>query len=229
MKKLIVIFILITAAISSSCKKMDLSGGFNWGNINYSLNYSYFDSTAMNIIKLPLGRYFIYKDAVSGQTDSVIATQSTDTSAVQQAGPGYPVTYIYSMYKLKLTNVSGAVPQTWFSGTAITDFPPNSGSAPVSVKDSVFSFTNETNNLPAFWYPLQSSGLMQYTFLPALIIEGHTYTEVHQFFVSNGLPASNTNYQETVFYWVKGTGIIKKMVTNGASVKTSLLLRSGKI
>lgn len=229
MKKYIVNFMLLTAVISSSCKKMDLPRTFNWGGINFSLNYSYFDSNAVNLIKLPVGAYFIYKDEVSGQTDSVIVTQSTDTSAVQQAGPGYPVTYIYSMYKLKLTSVSAAAPQVWFSGSAITDFPQNSGSAPVSVKDSVFSFIDETNSLPAFWYPLQLSGLMQYAFLPSLIIEGHSYTEVHQFLVSNGLPASDINYRKTVFYWVKGTGIIKKMITTGAASKTLLLLRCGKI
>jgi hypothetical protein len=229
MKKLSICFLCCIAAIITSCKKLELTGGGGWGGFNFSINSSYFDSYAIDIIRIPAGRYYIYKDAVSGQTDSVIVSQSTDSSAVQQAGPGYPVTYIYSMYKLKLTSVSGAVPQTWFSGSAMSDYPQSSGNISNPVKDSVFSFTNEANNLPAFWYPLQSSGLMQYTFLPSLTIEGYTYTEVHQFSVTNGLPAADAKYQETAFYWVKGTGIIKKMSTTGTSVKTYLLLRYGKI
>lgn len=221
--------LLCTAAVITSCKKPDFSLGANLGSWNFSVNYSFFDADAMNIIRIPAGRYYIYKDAGTGQTDSVIVSQSTDTSAVQQAGPGFPVTYIYSMYKLKLTSVSGAAPQIWFSGTAKSDYPQSSGNIPNPVKDSVFSFTNDADNIPVFWYPLQSSGLMQYSFLPVLIIEGHSYTEVHQFSVSSGLPAFDSNYKETAFCWVKGTGIIKKTVTTGASVKALLLLRYGKI
>lgn len=229
MKKPSTFFLLCAAVFITSCKKPEFSINSNQGSWYFLMKHSYFDSTGINIVKIPAGNYFIYKDAGSGQTDSVIVTQSIDSVALQLAGPGSPFPYFFSIYKLKLTSVSGSLPQIWFSGTAISDYPLNSSTISDPVKDSVFSFTNESNTLPAFWYPLQSSVLMQYNFFPALTIEGHTYTEVHQFSANNGLAASDPAYNETIFCWVKGIGIIKKVIVTGTSVKTFLLLQFGKI
>jgi len=63
--------------------------------------------------------------------------------------------------------------------------------------------------------------------MPSVNIEGKTYTDVHSFFSSNGLPASNPGYLATTFWWVKGIGIIKREIKTNNSVKTSLLLRHG--
>lgn len=211
-------FALITALVSfTSCGKEDLSPG----SINYtgfSIPNFYFYSGTLEYVHLPVNRHFIYKDAATGSTDSVIVSQSIVTKEITSVAP----LYTYEKYALTL---SGTMNPTWFNGIA------NCHSFPgYSLADNVdpnFSLSNEQYGLPAFWYPFTSAGALQYTFIPALTIEGISYTGVNEFSASNGLQTSDANYLQIVHYWVKGIGIIKKEVHTNSSVKTYLLLRYG--
>ena len=230
MRKYLLYFLLLSSIIFVSCEKDGLDlGGLNFTGFTITFNSSTFDSNAIKIIKLPVGRYFIYKDQTSGFTDSVLVTQSLDSFGFQSVGPGYPVSYFYSIFKLTLTSFSGATPHTWFNGTTASDFPPYSGTTTISVVDSNFQLSNEQLHLSAFWYPLQSAGLMQYTFYPSMTVEGNNYSSIHQFSVTNGLLPSDPNFKQTLFFWVKEIGIIKRVITTGTYSETALLMRYGKI
>lgn len=233
MKKIIFYCFTVLAFLTTSCSKDDiainLSGG--WGGWNIpTFNWSDFDTSAIQYIKLPAKRYYIYKDPLLGTTDSVVVTQSTDSSAFQTAGPGYPFTYIYSIYKLTLTSFTTTTNTIWYTGTALCDFPagyvlPTSGTA--KIMDSNFILAGAPGSLPAFWHPFVTNGMNQYTYIPSLTIEGFNYAAVHKFFTTNGLQPTDINYTSAEFCWVKGIGIIKKEIRTYNSIKTSLLIRYG--
>lgn len=221
------IFYLITGItfLFISCKKNDFKG-LNFPVFSgITLNVINFDTNALSFIILPANRYFIYKDSSNGITDSVVVKQTNVESVLQQSvqNPPTPV-FFYSKYTLILEKISGATNQIWYKGIARCDS--QYTAAPVSI-DSNFVLSNEQTNLPAFWYPFKSSGTMQYTLIPILTIENSTYTTVHKFSATNGLQFSDINYQATIYYWVKGTGIIKKEIISNNSVKTYLLIRYG--
>jgi hypothetical protein len=231
MKKFIFNCLTVSVLLLASCKKLDLSGdfgGFNWGGLgNIRFSGSSFDTSALNYIQLPFNRYFIYKDPSTGSTDSVVITQSIDSFSLQPIGPGYPLAYFLHTFKLTLTGFSGTPNQTWYKGSASTNFPPGLATTSIHIIDSIFSLSNEQTNLPGFWYPFISSALNQYAFIPSLTFEGRTYTAVHSFSSSNGLQPTDINYQASLFCWVKGVGIIKREIRTFNSVKTSLLVRYG--
>ena len=236
MKKLIFYCLAASVLLLASCEKPDLSSDFNmswsdlnWGGgVNINMSGSSFDSSALSYIKLPVNRYFIYKDLSSGSTDSVTVTQSTLNIGVQPASQGYPIGYVYNKFELTVANYySYSTNIILVKGITTTDFPSGLGSTPTHIIDSNFVLTNDQTNVPSFWYPFTSSGLNQYTYIPTLTIEGIMYTAVHCFSSSNGLPPTDINYQASVFYWVKGIGIIKKESRTYNSVKTSLLVRYG--
>lgn len=226
MKKIISYYMIVTVFFLVACKK-DKPGAVTNPPPTIKLN-----AAALEFVQLPVGRYFIYKDSATGFTDSVRVTQSIFETLFHpgKAGtncgilcfdPGEAAFY-FEKFSLTISSTS----QEWFKGIASTDnyYPSyyfNLLGNPAVVIDTNFFLAD------AFWYPLQSSGVNLYTFLPSLIIEGHTYTGIHQFSASNGLPVSDANYKGTTFYWVKGIGIIKKEIRTYNSIKTSLLVRHG--
>lgn len=222
------IFYLITAVVFliTACKKMAPAIDLNLtGQTPPGTNRVSFYTTALEFIKLPANRYFIYKDSATGSTDSVVVTQTIVETKYQAATAGYPgkPALYYDTYTLILTKLPAS--QIWYQAVATCDyfFLP----APSTGIDSNFTFYNDPSQPVSFWYPFETSNNRQYTFLPNLTIEGNTYSGVHQFFATNGLPPTDTNYQGTIFYWVKGIGIIKKEIRTFNSVKTSLLVRYG--
>ena len=234
MKKYISYFAAVSVLILTSCEKPNLSSDLGWsdlnwgGGININMSSSSFDSSALSYIKLPANRYFIYKDLSSGSIDSVIVTQSTVNIDVKPVSQGYPIGYISNKFELTVANYySSSTNNILLRGIATTDFPSGLGSTPTHIIDSNFVLSNEQTNVPSFWYPFTSSGLNQYTYIQTLPIQGIMYSAVHCFSSSNGLPSTNINYQASIFYWVKGIGIIKKEIRTYNSVKTSLLLRYG--
>ena len=232
MKKNIFYSLMAAAFLLSSCGKEDLSldlSNFNWGGGPYNIKFngSSFDSTALTYIQIPLNRYFIYKDLTTGNTDSVVVTESTDSSGFQQASPGYPIGYFYTKHKLTINKISGSFSETWYSGSATSDFPANNGSTPTWIYDSNFMLSNDMNNIPAFWYPFTTSGRNDYTYNNTMTIEGRIYSGVHSFSTNNGFQPGDVNYVASLFCWVKGIGIIKREIRTSNSVKTSVLLRFG--
>ena len=202
MKKLIPYCLIASVILMTSCEKPNLSTDlswrdFNWGGgVNINMSSSGFDSAALSYIKLPFSRYFIYKDLSSGSTDSVMVTQSSINIDVQPVSPGYPIGYISSKFELTVANYySYSTNHILLQGIVTTDFPSGLGTTITHVIDSNFVLSNEQTHVPSFWYPFTSSGLNQYTYIPTLTLEGRMYNDVHSFFSSNGLPATNINYQ----------------------------------
>ncbi len=228
MKNFIFSCLIALSLLSLSCKKIDIGGSFTSGSINPNTVTIHFYQPVLDYIQLPANRYFIYKDSATGSSDSVRVTQSaieTSFTAATSGFPGSPATYI-DVFKLTLTKFQAQTPtnQTWFQGIAR----PHSfvGIVSATIIDSNIYFDNEQNK-PVFWHPFASSGTRQYNWVPSVTIEGKTYTDVHSFFYSNGLPAPNPGYLASTFWWVKGIGIIKREIRAFNSVTTSLLLRYG--
>ena len=224
MKKIIFLSVIVLSLLITSCKKVDVSGfngSWNWGGIgDLRFNVNNFDSTALTYIKIPSNRYFIYKDESTGAFDSVYVTQSDVSSVfVSASSPAF----FYQTFSLKLMASSANGSQLWLNGFANCDTVYKSA----LFIDSDFKLSNTQTNLPCFWFPFTSSGLLQYRFMPALSIEGTQYNTVHKFSASNGLQPTHPNYLETTHYWVKGIGIIKKEIKTSNSIKTSLLVRFG--
>ncbi|MBK8610833.1 MAG: hypothetical protein IPL84_13075 [Chitinophagaceae bacterium] len=229
MKNIIFKFIAASALLFSACKKIDLSGPIDFsGTTPIGTNNVSFYTYALDFIKLPVNRYFIYKDSATGIFDSVVVTQSILETRFEPAHSGFPGTYAlnYENYRLTLTKyqVSPSINEVWYNAVANSHYSwfwP----APSTGIDSNFNFYS--TGVSNFWFPLSSSGSSQYNYLPTLTIEGTAYSNVHQFSASNELPANNPNYNASVFYWVKGIGFIKKEIRTFNTVKTSLLIRFG--
>ncbi len=217
MKKIILYCLVATSLLLSSCTKDDLLGGVTLGpgpGPNYKFYYSQFDSVAIAYINLKPNSYYIYKDQATGLTDTVLVTTSSK---------GYFNYNFYETYELTCSIIPINLQTTpWFQASAYCDV--NNGPTPV-IYDADFELRNWQANLPAFWYPFTSSLNKQYTYIPSVIIEGTTYNGVNKFQASNGFLSTQSNYLETIFYWVKGIGIIKKEIRTYNSVKTSLLVK----
>jgi hypothetical protein len=232
MKKIILSAFTVLTLLLTSCLKgdfiIDLTGGGGWGFPGGGTSYAgnYFDITALEFIEIHWNRYFIYKDSATGLTDSVIVTQKNTSSIFHDSVPGNPPipAYTHQTYKLTLQKFSGSSNQVWFDGLASCDSQYRNA---FHFVDSDFDLYDKQNNLPAFWYPFTSSGVKQYSLIPTITIEGTTYVQIHKFSATNGLQPTDTNYLETIFYWEKGTGIIKKEIRTFNSVKTFLLVRYG--
>lgn len=230
MKKITFYSLTVSILLLASCEKTDLTDVLSFsGSVNPNTVIKHFYQPVLDYIQLPVNRYFIYKDSATGSIDSVKVTQSVIETNFYPATSGFLGSPALNtdVYKLTLTKFQALPPtnQPWFKGIAsCVSFP---GFVTATIIDSNINFANEQPTIPAFWHPFTSSGSNQYSYIPTLIIEGIIYTAVHSFSSSNGLPLTDTNYQASIFYWVKGIGIIKKEIKTFNSVKTSLLVRFG--
>lgn len=215
MKKLIFFSLAAITLLLSSCSKNSNYGSISSGPINYPPFYtSQFDSIAIAYMYLKPNSNYIYKDQITGLTDTVKVTISNRN---------YGNSYFTEKYDLTCSIISYNLPPSiWLQASASCD--ENKGPAPVFY-DADFELRNLDTQLPAFWYPFTSSLNKQYTYISSIIIEGTTYNGVNKFQVSNGLLSTQMDYLETIFYWVKGIGIIKKEIKTYNSVKTSLLVK----
>lgn len=230
MKKLFFYCLTVSVFLSLSCKKNPEAGGFSLsGTLNPNTVNIHFYQAALDYIQLPVNRYFIYKDSATGSLDSVKVTQSVIETNFQPATSGYPgLPATYSdVFRLTFTKflLPPSTSQVWFKGIARGTTSP--GIASATIIDSNIYFSNEQPTLAVFWHPFISSGSTRYTYIPAMTIEGITYTSVHSFSSYNMLPVTDVNYQASVFFWVKGIGIIKRESRTYNSVATSLLIRYG--
>jgi hypothetical protein len=238
MKKSIFNSLTALILILASCSKGGFTSDFNMGSWGFPLDtpgtgiitniVSSFYSPALDYIKLPVNRYFIYKDSASGSSDTIIVLKSVVEIQYNPPthGYGWMNGYYYSTFNLDITNATG---YNRINCTMQSKAPLRTDS--VNIIDSNFMLTTGFTSIPVFWYPFVSRivpyGQIQYTYIPTLLIEGVTYTEVHKFSSTNWHNPSQLGYLHTEFYWVKGIGFVKKVTADYYTTKTLLLLKYG--
>jgi len=161
-----------------------------------------FSKESLTYAQIPLNKYFIYKDSVSGDTDSVIATRSTMGKVPISVHPNsiWPVSHYCQKFTLMLSNRSTSI--IWFYGDAVA----------YANENDVYMFGNPSGNQKV---------------LPKITIEGKDYSDVVQVKGGNNLSPSSPSYGASTFYWAKGIGIIKRTETKDSSTQTWTLLRRG--
>jgi len=181
-----IFFILAVTILFTSCEKSAEVPTYN------------FSKESLAYVQIPLDKYFIYKDSVSGNTDSVIVTRSTLLMKVPYLSKNGTISYYFQTFDLMLSNRSTSV--VWYYGTWATK-------------------PNEYDALSNFWVSKK--------ILPNITIEGKDYSDVVQVTWGNNFSPSSPSYGAWTFYWAKGIGIIKRTETIGASTQTWTLLRYG--
>ena len=194
----------------------------------------HFSPEGMEYIQLNVGRYFIYKDSVAGQEDSVVAmtrllqTNNFSPSYTDNSGlwaGSYPSFY-YDIFTLILTEPANS-DNVWFFGKT-WDYDKamvlsSNGSANIIFEDMNNKDLNG-NVIPVFSFPVDN---ITSFYRGDVTVEGNTYTDVIKtfgyIFYGEGSP---DNKSETL-YWAKGVGIIKCQKTSGKDVQTFTLLRHG--
>jgi len=217
-----IFYILAITILFISCKKSDVSP--------QPLLTANFAKEGLNYVQIPLNKYFIYKDSVSGNTDSVIVTQSILETKLMPANillilvfsPPMPA-YYYQSYTLLLSKVNGNTSTDWFYGIANADPTINLntlvGLTLIEGRDISTKY-----KIPAFKYPF-------YFGTSKITIEGKDYSDVIQITNSNYLSPSSpdylTSYFTSTYYWAKGIGIVKRTLKTATSTQTWTLLRRG--
>jgi hypothetical protein len=224
MKNVLSILLLLLVLIAS-CKKEKASSDLPPSAVKFS-------AEALAYVKLPVEKYFIYKDSATGRLDSVIVKESTlrTTDVPKYNCPSSTnlfsfctshAAYNYEIFTLKLVKFNGSLQEDWYYETA------NSvpiGSWIVIATDTAMLYFSGT-----FWYPvtyIQSRYATAY-FHSSFLVEGKSFTNVLQFINTNHDNIGDPSYKKTVYYWAKGIGIIKREVKTFNSIKTDLLVRHG--
>ena len=217
-----ILFAIITVLLIASCKK---------DNTNTPAPFELqFSAEALAYVQLPFNKYFIYKDSATGTLDSVVVTQSIIVKQFipehKSAGlfdPDRPAFY-YQIFSLKLTKYNGATQQDWFYGSATNLTFGVTSSNPATPLSLV-----EKDIGGAFNYPIiiLSNPYQEVNILPSVTIEGKAYANAVVFSYANGLDMTQSSYHKSTYYWVKGTGIIKREIRTVNSTKTDLLVRNG--
>ena len=219
MKTITVVILLFISFCIISCKK-------EYFNPNtFSVVTYTFAADALEFVTIPVNKYFIYKDSASGITDSVIVVKNEVVNKFQGSTPCTgicwpgPSGYSYQEFSLTLKKINPPS-AIWFNGKA-SNFSINfflDSITGINMMDSLMPYCN-------IWYPL--SDFDEYTHLPAYIVEGITYSDVHLFSRNNGMQPGQPNYLQIDTYWVKGTGIVQRRIIRQGAVATTLLIRTG--
>lgn len=222
MKKFIPLLMLIVFFVS--CKKnIDLPAPAIIIN---------FDKAALSYVQIAINKYFIYKDSATGNTDSVVATESsiknTSVPAIPDdfntLTPGRKA-YSYERFTLTLSTVKGNGPIDWFYGIANADFlmsyDVHSTDFGVLWLSEIDRMTNNNKGF-VFKHPFVPGQLT-----PAMNIEGKDYADVILISSTNGFIPSSPNYVACSYYWAKGIGIIRRSITTSTGRQTWTLLRHG--
>lgn len=183
-------------------------------NISFSRN-------ALGYVNIPVGKYFIYKVTGYSALDSVAVTSNElDTvnfpRDINFSFPEHNVERIRLRWT-KYTPVfgGGIVTSTWLRGGTVPGyFIPYDSSSTADVR-LVISGTDQT----MFFARDNLAGTQ------TLVVEGVTYQGVIRAESNNGLPITDPAYEKNEFYWAKGVGIVKRVVTtfNGTITEMSLL------
>jgi hypothetical protein len=183
---------------------------------------------------LPLNKYFIYKDSATGMLDSVVVKQSEVVYILIPAhrsiglfDPDVPAYYIQK-FTLLLTR-NGTTSDDWFYGEAATlkmgfGAPQSTSDAPLALRERYrISNVDKIDKNHVFFYPVNPYSSV----MPTITIEGKTYSNAIMTSIANGLEPTHQSYLKSIYYWVKGIGIIKREIRTSSSIKTELLIRNG--
>lgn len=207
------LFIGILFGLFESCKKKSDD------DVSYSLKFS---PHSLEYVKLTKDKYFIYKDSATSLLDSVIITTSKlETSLDQKYDINFvsiPANY-HEGYNLILTKYTATSHAEWFSANAVLSM---SGQPyPFASSDTCAVDLREPDNTIVFFLSESSQPNLTMT------VEGKTYNNVVVTYNDFGGTIADSYYKNTVYYWAKGTGIIKsRVITTGGAIKTYTLLRN---
>lgn len=225
-----IILLSVVTLLCISCKK----------NVNepgpIQINFS---KEALTYVYMPPNKYYIYKDSATGETDSVMVTQSEVDRILAPAQtynilgfPGHQPAFYYQSFSLLLSKINGSSSSDWFYGIAKA----NLGYFSSSNTDSAGLMLLERNRsanadkLYVFNSFSLASGFGN-TVFPSLTIEGKVYSDVIRVTNNNGYTPSISGYSQfylaTIYYWAKGIGIIKRSLITASSTKTWTLVRNG--
>lgn len=224
-------FIAIALLLCLSCKK----------EAEPVIPQNNFIKEAFDYVQLSTNDYFIYRDSATGDTDSVIVTNSElerilspKRESTQLFDPGQPA-YYYQTFTLLLSKVNGTGTEDWLYAIASSASFSYAGSGATESADLKLLERNRSRNedrLYIFNYPLTQAFTFTQVSPLSLTIEGTNYPEVIRFSGNNGLTPSSPNYQQyyqaSAYYWVKGIGIIKRELITATSVRSWTLVKKGK-
>lgn len=164
------------------------------------------DKDALKYIQFREGQYFIYKDSATGTLDSVVATQSklTVETGVWQMEPA-----LYDTYHLELTQIRSAGDSIWIKG--------------IVKGNNVGTVGLLLGRLERYFvYPPTCNQCLGIYMLPAVTVEGKTYTNV-------AVTDNFTDGYGSAYYWAPSVGLIKVVLVEpmlwGTVKRTYTLLR----
>ncbi|MBK7433841.1 MAG: hypothetical protein IPI66_07980 [Chitinophagaceae bacterium] len=165
-----------------------------------------FHPEAQNLFFLPVGRYYILRDSVTGALDSVVVSQSAIEYILNPVSGNTPA-WLSALYKINMEIKTNGTTQPWLNATAQCDRVPDP--TPDLYFDTTITVYNDLSSLPLFWYPLKTISRNIYRYYATLNIGGMVRSQVHEFATNNGLSPADPGYESSVCYWVRDIGIVK--------------------
>lgn len=147
------------------------------------------DPVGLKYTQLALGKYFIYKDSATGNTDSLVVTRS---SLYDKEGLFQMKAALYENYELIMTQKSAANDSIWIYGLS------TAGNSPCGNTAMLLYGALELY----FVYPASCPQNPRSSMLPSLTIEGETYKDV--VVVDNMQGDLGSKY-----FWAPSVGLIK--------------------
>jgi hypothetical protein len=190
-----------------------------------------FGNSDLDYVRIPVNRYFIYADSATGNTDSVVVTQSemSDSHELPNYSLSLPAVY-YQEFSLSLAYAKGGT--TWFQGTANSrngTFSPYGADSFATVR---FRPAHDNIATNATWY-VSYYGFAHmndstFTYFPSFKVGAHIYNDVIVNTVANNPNGINSEgYFISTYYWAKNIGIVKRTIQTDSTITTSLLERYG--
>jgi hypothetical protein len=188
-----------------------------------------FGKADLDYVRLPVGRYLIYKDSATGNTDSVVATGSFMSDYYEVPHPSLSLPGVhYQEFSLTLTIVNGGT--TWFQGSANSrngTYSPYGADSMARIRfnpayDNLIK--DAILNIPDYGY----SGYINDSIYASFQVGVHLYNDViiDTFTnISNGI--NSPGYFKSIYCWAKGIGIVKRTIQTDSTITTSLLERYG--
>lgn len=190
--------------------------------------YVTLNKDAVNFLKVTPGKYLVYRDSATSETDSIIITTCESNyfhyPEIISNNLFIPNTPAYSGENFELTytkKTDANISSIWFKGIAsahyqhyapLTNLPLNLSYPKIKNFNTYYEhyFYYDENTIP----------------ITSFNVDGITYTNVIVHNTDSGLEITHPNYLKTEYYWAKGIGIIQKSIetTNGIR-KTYYLIR----
>lgn len=214
MKTINIIFSIVFIFILS-CEKEEIPPELE----NVTLN-----KDAVTFLKVTPGKYLIYKDSTTSETDSIIITKCEFNKLYQSEIisnnifiPSTPAHY-YEHFELIYTKKTDANESSiWFKGIANANysfFAPLSN-IPLNLVDYIDTFELYSGS---FYYDENT------ILIPNMTIEGIIYENILVHKTFNGLEIDNPYYLKTEYYWAKGIGIIQQSIERSNGVRQTFYL-----